>query len=316
MDQYSSTGRVVTEAKNMDYLIKMNEFADIAQKEIAIFRKINAVYSFSRNPIANLIPNGFDMAQHLSTDLTVEGASAKSYYFEVDGQGTVYVEEETTTDTWTTLSTITIPSTVTSFTAYSGLITASDTDNSIRLRFSGTYPYSVRNRALYAYTFAASTDVPVFAPYVKYTMPTNYRELKQIVQGTDSIQFIPNATLNRLRIPSIRQRYQGLNDYRWEGKNKLLVRYDYTGSFDVHYWANPVTISAATVDDVSVYDDTDFELDAEAQELIPFYMASLCLMKEDEGAGVTLMNIYQGKLANLEPSENEHIPQVQNQMGW
>lgn len=293
INEKSSKGVLITDLKNADYLYRMNELADMAQKEIATIKKIHAVYSISQNPIANQMGDAFDLIQHLATDLTdTVAVGSRAYYFEVDKPCTVYVEEETSDGVWTVLSTITGADA--SFTAHKGLINPSLTTNNVRLRFSGSYPYNIRNRALFAYTFATTADVPDYCPYVKYTMPATFMELNKVVQQTDS------------------QRYKYLQDYHWEGKLTFAIRYLLTGSFDVLYFKYPADITTESLDTVV------FEVETDAQELIPLFIAGHILLNDNinRNAGILLLNEYQGKLANLSSNKTPSSSTVQNDMGW
>lgn len=297
INEWSNKGALTTAAKNADYLLRFPDAAQAAQVEIASVKKIHAVYNFSHKPInpQGGLLSGFDEVQFLLTDNTATtGVGSKSYYFEVDRQCTVYIEEETTTDVWTILSTITVPNTVTTFTAYKGLITPSDTDNNVRIRFSGLYPYTIRNRALWAYTFETAEDVPDYRPYVKHALPASAMEIKKIIRETD-----------------VRQ-YGIQTDYFVEGKTTVVVNYYLSGSFRVEYFQYPTTIDSTTDDDF------DFELDQEAQELIPYYMAASVLMddKETRSFGIIRLNEYQSKLANLSSTDNTNSSLTQNSMGW
>lgn len=297
INEYSNNGGINSDAYLADFTLRFPDAAQAAQMEIATIKKIHAVYNFSQNAITPLGGrlSGFEEIQFLGTDYSNDvGLGAKSYYFEVDKQSTVYIEEETATGVWTILSTITIPNTVTYFTAYKGLITPVSALHNVRLRFSGTYPYNIRNRALWAYTFATAADVPDYRPYVKYTMPINAMEIKKIIQESD-----------------IRQ-YKSLSDYFIEGKTTVVVNYYYIGSFRVEYFQYPTVITPSTAEGF------EFELDREAQELIPFSMAGQVLLTEDETRplGVTLLNQYQNKLAGLSTEENASYAEINNVTGW
>lgn len=297
INEYSNKGAIVSDTKNADYLLRFPDAAQSAQMEIATVKKIHAVYNFSQNAITPLGGrfSGFDEVQFLGDDYQNDvGQGAKAYYFEVDKQSTVYIEEETSTGVWTNLSTITVPNTVTYFTAYKGLITPSVATNNVRLRFSGTYPYNIRNRALWAYTFASASEVPDYRPYVKYTLPTNAMEIKKIIQETENRQ------------------YGSLSDYFVEGKTTIVVNYYYVGSFRVEYFQYPTTIDSTTLDSF------DFELDKEAQELIPYKMGGQAMLddKETRSFGVILLNQYQSMLANLSTEQNASFAVIADVNNW
>lgn len=295
INEYSNNGSLISAAQNADYLNRMNNLADTAQKEIATVRKIHAVYNISQNPILNQLglTKGFDIEQHLDTDHTTTVATgSKSYYFEVDRQATIYIEEQIS-GVWTVLQTISVPSSVREFTAYKGLITPSSSTNAVRIRFSGTYPYNIRYRALYAYTFPSASDVPDYRPYIRYTMPADFMELKKVSHETDPRQYV------------------SLTDYKWEGKKTFVVNYYHKGGFIIEYYRLPTTITSST--DENTY---EFEVDVEAQELIPYYLGAHVIMDENQGIGTLLLNLYQSKLANLGGGNTGSGNTVTNLMGW
>lgn len=293
INEHSVNGSLNSIATNADYTLRMNDLADIAQKEVATIKKINAAFTITQNAIPNVLGQltSFDLIQHLATDLSYAYAAAKSYYFEVDRACTVYIEEEQTTGVWTVLETITVP-TITVFTAYKGLIAAVGATNNVRLRFSGSYPYNIRNRALYLYTFPTAAEVQVYKHWVKYDLPTDFMELKKIINEGDPRQ------------------YNILSDYKTEGRNSILLNFSMRGSFRIEYYKFPITIDSTT-DDAA-----EFEIDTAAQELIPYYLAAHMLMDESPSRGTLLLNMYQAKLGNLYTSDNINSNLTSNTMSW
>jgi hypothetical protein len=294
MREYSTNNNLNSAAQNGDYTLAFNNAADTAQKKIATIKKIISTYSFSRNPIINQLGllTGFDIQQHLNVDLIDTAAiGSRAYYFEVDRQCSVYIEEQVG-GVWTILSTIVVPSTVTSFTAYKGLITPSSVLNQVRIRFSGSYPYNIRNRYLCQYTFPTVADIPDYLPYVKYTMPANFMKLKGIVHRTD---------------PRV---YEHMSDYYWEGKRTLVVNYYYTGSFDIEYYQYPADITSSTQDDYV------FELDIDACEAIPYFMGAMALIEENPSISTILLNLYQAELGNLDQLDTGVSTLVLNLNPW
>lgn len=275
MAEYSIDGVEISAAENADYLNRMNRFTDIAQKEISQVKKINAVFSISQNPIKSQLGllQGFTIMQHLTKDIIDEQIGTKAYYFEVDNVATIYIEESTASG-WVVLQTI--ENTVKrQFTAHKGLIAASNPSNKIRIRYSGLFPYNIRNRAMYEYSFPTASDVIDYRPYVKYQVPSDFMEIQKVIETSD---------------PRV---YRSMIDYYWEGRNTFVVNYYYNGSFDIHYYRYPVTITQSTIDTY------ELEVDVQAQEAIPFFVASRCLMDENPTLAIQLMNEYQTKLSRL-----------------
>jgi hypothetical protein len=278
MREYSNNANIISSTVNADYTLAFNNAADTACKKIATIKKIISTYSFSRNPIINQLGllTGFDIQQHLNVDLIDTMAiGSQAYYFEIDRQCSVYIEEQVG-GVWTILSTIIVPNTVTSFTAYKGLITPSSVLNQVRIRFGGLYPYNIRNRYLCQYTFPTVADIPDYTPYVKYTMPSNFMKLKGIVHKTD---------------PRV---YEHMSSYYWENKRVLVVNYYLTGSFDIEFYTYPADITSTTADNY------EFELDVDACEAIPYFMGAMALIEENPSISTILLNLYQAELSNLD----------------
>lgn len=295
IDEFSTNGITTTAAQNADYTLRMPSIADAAQKEVATVKKLHSVYSISQNPIypQNGRFQGFTLQQFTGTDYTVTATGSQAYYFEIDHPATVYIEEQIA-NVWTIKSTIT-DTTATSFTAYKGLIVPTSLLNNVRIRFSGLYPYNMRNIALFSQLFASANDVPIYKPYVRYTMPANFFDLNKVIQLTDDRQYVNFA------------------DYHWEGRKTIVINYFYTGSFDVYMYVYPaVTIDSSTPDNYVL------EVDAEAVEAIPYYIAAHMLLSDIQTRphGVLLLNIYQQKIASLNHSDNLGAESVQNTSGW
>lgn len=285
-------GTPVPSAKNNDYLLLHNTLANTAQNEIAQIKKIHAKYSITQNPIDNQLGKyqGFDMIQHLDTDLVdTQAIGSKAYYFEVDNSATIYIEEYS--GTWLTLAVINHTGN-NGFTAYKGLISASNTANDIRIRFSGNFPYNVRNRALYAYTFSSIEKVPDYTPYISYTLPTDFMSLNRIVFRGDS---------------RVYDNYMG---YKWEGKRTLVLNYYEKGSFDVLYYRYPTQITPSSLDSV------EYEVDVEAQPLIPMYVASKWIAEEKPTMSAILFNEYRLKLSQLSNDDISGDNTVFSMDGW
>jgi hypothetical protein len=280
MAEYSIDGVEISAAENADYLNRMNRFADIAQKEIAQVKKIPETKYISQNMVKNQLGQlyAFELKQKTDVDLIEKAAGSKSYYFEVDNVATVYIEELTSAG-WVILQIIN--NTVKNqFTKHKGLILASNPSSEIRIRFSGPYIYNTKNRALYPYTFPSDEDVPDYTPYVKYEMPSDFMELQKVIHVKDSMA------------------YGQMIDYYWESKRTFVANYFHSGSFQVHYYRYPTTITKDTVDTY------EFEIDIEAQEAIPFFIGARCLMDENPTLAIQLMNEYQMKLSRLYSTED------------
>lgn len=287
INQFSTDGVELSVAETSDFRLTFLNHLNTAQNTFSKRDKIQASHSLTQNPITNLLGDTFDITQHLDEDINFEADSAKSYYFEVDKACAVYVEEETATDVWTTLATLTL--TPTSFTEYRGLITASDTDNAVRLRFSGSYIYNIRRVALYGYTFASASDVPQFKPWNVYALPADYLELKQIDYNGDSLY------------------RNNLADYYIQKKN-LYIKYDVVGSFDVFYYKRPTILTA---------DGNEPEIEKSNHQYLSYYPAGQWLIGVGQQQnGSILLNQFQSFLNDVDVNNDETNSGIINVSGW
>lgn len=286
INKYSNGGEIVEAADNLDYTLRMNELANDAQQEIARFIKISAVYSITQWPDMNLLSiYAFDMVRFDPTVYAASndaysyaGTGAKAYYFEVDRPCTVYLEEEVS-GVWTNLTTVTVTG-ITKFTGYKGNLTPSSTSNSVRLRFAGSYPYTIRNKALFKNSYTTDNDVPTYKPFVPYTLPTDFMEFDKIMRWYDQRQY---------------ELFTG--DYRYSGKKTIEINWFLDGQFDIHYFKLPATVDSLTDDSY------EFEVDENAQSLIPYYIAAHVIMHEKQSVGIFLKQQYDTKLSNLSQSQ-------------
>lgn len=86
IEQYSVNGVVIADTnKNLkDYMYKMPDYFDMAQKEIATIKPIRKTHKVSQNLPANKLGNPFEIVAHSDTDLTYSANSAYAYSFAVN----------------------------------------------------------------------------------------------------------------------------------------------------------------------------------------------------------------------------------------
>jgi len=183
-----------------------------------------AEHEISCKPATNMFgySSGMDYLEYKGIEKIIEAVgSVKQYYFEVDGEGTVYVEDFN--GTWNTLDTVIAPNTILSFTAFKALVTPSIGATKSRLRFSGAYRYIITNYAMF--------DVPVspsklitFRPYVKHKMPTDFKSVDQIIDEYCDRQMSVNSY------------------YKWIGRGELFINYFYEGNIRISYKPVPAPI--------------------------------------------------------------------------
>ena len=287
LDEYIDDGVIIPEADVIDMQGKSILLADLAQKELHKIGKLYNTFEFANKPAPNLLGlfSNFDIVDFIGTAQYYPNstgiAGAKAYYFEADGEGTVKVEENQG-GVWTTLVTVTIPNTVTSPTAYKGLITPVSSTNPIRLTFDGTTHYRHVNRCLFSYPFA-STKIPDYRPWIKLTMPSNFQSRDQIIEETATRQYVNSVS------------------YKWEGWKSLYINYYFEGNVRVVY--KPVPVTLTTIDDVLEIDDIT------AQGIVYYIAARLAPFENKE-----LVNFFEGKFGELKLENTRAQPSTEEQI--
>lgn len=114
-------------------------------------------------------------------------------------------------------------------------------------------------------------EMPVTtSSYAEIEMPTNYYQMVKVEHDFKEIQWIRR------------------------GRKKIAVKSDETFPVDVFYFKYPTDITPITPDTY------EFEVDIEAQECLPYFVAAQIIL--DQAMSGQLMDIYQNMLANLDSS--------------
>lgn len=289
INSYSADGITLPLSDTADFRLACNDFINTAYYKAIQYDPIEAVFSITQNAIPNLLNvySSFNLVQHLDADYIVSATGVKSYYLEVDHPATIYFEESIG-GAWTNLATLNV-SNITSFTAYRGLLTPSSSLNTVRIRFSGPYPYNIRRTALYGYTFASVSDIPKFQPYISYPLPDDYIRLNKLVQNSDD------------------RMHQTMIDYSIEKKN-LLINYFYSGSFDAFYFKRPNPLVL----------DTDVpETQIQNHNYLAYFAAGTWLFGNGQQAqGIVLLNAFDGFMREITPTIDEVNSSIVNANNW
>jgi len=259
VDELSDAGLVVT-SNVADYIGRTPSIVNALEPELLKIGDVYLTYTVSHKPYVNLL-GGFRTIEYTGTEQTFESAKvAKAYSFYIDGTGTVYVEDSADGSTWTTL--VTVASTVTEKTHYSGVLTPTSGATKTRIRLGGSYYYCLYDPALFEYPFKTAPD---FTAWVPVSMPSTFKSVNQVV----SID--PNGRMDV--------------SYKWEGKNTLLVDYYFDGNIKIVYRPVPTLLTAMT-DSVTIDDVT-------ARSVLPYGLAAQLVMADGmQDMGLFLQNRY------------------------
>jgi len=108
--------------------------------------------------------------------------------------------------------------------------------------------------------------------YTEIALPTDFKELKDI--------WIENEF------------YSSVTDYKFEGK-LLLIKSNLVGDLAINYYKYPTTIDVNTVETV------ELEIDIDAQELIPYYVAGIVYLEDNPTIATMLLNMYESKKSGI-----------------
>lgn len=238
INKRSASGTIDT-SKTAIYSVRSPSILTIWQNNISRLGDLYNTYEFSNKPIDNLLGDQFDIIEYKGTDLIRETNHViKAYYFEVDGEGTAYIEDYN--GAWNTIVTITIPDTISSFTAYKGVVTPTMGATKSRIRFTGSYYYRTVNRALFAEPFAP-TKIPDYRRWTKHTMPIDFKSVDQVIEEESNNNMTKGYTKD--------------SGYKWEGRKDMYLSYLFNGNIRIVYKPVPTKITSLTntlqVDDIT-----------------------------------------------------------------
>lgn len=253
------------DAATTDYLASMPGAANEGLQLLATAGKfIIKSVDIAHNPIPNLLTNGAHIFNSLGEDIEFATQNAKSLFFEYHSSGEVGLEitlgESTTTETLPTSN---------GYTPMRYLISNPD-GLEVNIKFSSSYPFAVKNVAMYEATFPTADDIPTFAEKVRYDLKTLVPDFYAL--SADDIYYEGDANVTR---------YIRTTDYFQEGNTVLVLDRNMPGNFRVYYKAYPTKIEQ------TITDDTELAIDDEVVPLLCLYMASE-LYKDDDNAIATV----------------------------
>lgn len=253
IDERNPSG-IINESETAEYRVKAPSILTMGQSELIKVGELYATHEISCKPIPNLLGlmSGFDITEFTGEELTYTAqGSVKAYYFEVDNDCTVYIEDYD--GAWNTLATVTVEN-ITAFTGFKGVVTPTLNATQSRLRFTGTYYYKTINRALYGVPVSPQR-IPDYRPWVKYTMPEDFNSIKDIIKEFPTRQYAKDST------------------YKWEGRRDLYVNYYYEGNIRIVYRPTPIPITdlaqTLQIDDVT------------ATTILPYFLAAHLMIDEN-----------------------------------
>ena len=287
LDELTNKGVLIPDSKVADIETKMIRFINMGQKELYKTGQLYKKFSFFNDPIVPVdglmsgfesIVNSDEIQYYPSEAGTPDG---KSYYVEANNTHTVEIQEFEA-GSWATLiphnGVASIP-----FIAYKGNITVTTPGNAVRMKISGTTYFNHINRAFFPHKFVV---VPDYRPWVRLTLPDDFRLLENIYE----------------EFP-VRQ-YKKASQYNWEEPNVFVYNYYGIVNYTINYKPVPAELTLKT--DV-------LEIDDITAQALAYFAASWIAPYENQSMTNPLFQKYtELKFESLaeQPSGEESIGEV------
>lgn len=221
-DEISKTTGLPDLTKTQDYYVRSIDIIDTLQRELMEVSGYTSKYEISCKPIENMFgfASGFDIVEFDGSEQIIEVSkgNALCYYFECDGDGTIYIEDYD--GTWNTLATINATTTSKTYEAYSGVLVPTPNATKTRIRLTGTYYYRMTNYALFDIPFSA-LNVPIYQPWVRVELPSDAKEIIQVINEYPIRQYSKDSFYKTERNGNIIELYL---DYYYEGKVRVIYK--------------------------------------------------------------------------------------------
>jgi hypothetical protein len=267
MREYSNAGEVATGSDIDDYKLSTIPLINLYQKKLSVeTNKLKKIYEISHlmpdNQLGRFIENVIHETTSDDNDVTYEATGSQAYSFQVADTATIFIEEEIAS-VWTILDTINhVSETGEGFVNYSGATGVGDTDNAVRIRFSGSFRYPYRWIALFADLFATA---PEYAPFVPYDLPTTFYKRNRVDWTFESEQFTD------------------FDDYRFDefeiDNRRIYFKWQDKGEFNVHYYSYPTPIDETGT--IGEFDSTVIDMPDEVVPTLVDYIASDLMRDEN-----------------------------------
>ncbi len=284
--------------------------------QVAKVRPTIKPYIINHKPLENLIKQESFTPIDKESELVFEAENAKSFYFEADGFGIVYIERyvpksknivvhdsEELENQWVCIGHVELESPHGGFVPYKGLIKdhlGKCVQGLIRMRFSGEYLYSVRNIALYKHLLSGDAkDVPAYEPYTRYDLSTLCSDFLEIYAPPIQ-EGLPQEVLAK--------------NFDIEGGKVVLLSRERKGVYKILYIHKP---NAVMQDREIEVDDRIIDLDEELCALLPNLIAAYVWMEDEPTRSEYYMNLYKERAAEIEYKNKINKPiTIRNINGW
>ena len=237
----------------------------------------------------NLLSGAQKTMQHINTDISYEAEGARAYYFETTGPARVDIYLD---------GTLALSKEIEAHSAFEvmkGIIPNTE-EKTVKIVFSGDYPYQFRNVALYNITFQSEEDVWDASPIRRINLRDALQDFYKLV--TTDVVYEKDGE------------YLKFKDYDWEGDSTLILDGLKQGNYKIHYFAYPKEITSQTEDDY------ELELDPEVASLLPVYIAAELYEDDDSSMAYYIREQYEAAKQRLVPTDVQGKAKFVDRWGW
>lgn len=234
-------------------------------------------------------------------EVCFDAVDVKSYYFEADGEGIVYIEwKDTQTNEWSLIGVVNFNSV--GFKPYRGFIKRGTdfVSGYVRMRFTGQYVYSLRGVAMYEHLYGPDADsIPAYEAYTRY-------DISSMVPDFLGLASPPIEVTDEMR--SINKGYDV------EDGRVILMSIHAPGTYKVIYSRRPKElIDHGSPDD----DDTQIDLNEDLAALLPILVGAYIWMDDEPEKAQYYFSLYAERAADIERRDRNAAPvRYQNVYGW
>ena len=270
---------IPTDNSTREYISAMPGAANEALQMLATAGKFIIKYiDIAHIPVKNLIPSAENIRSVERGTISYEADGARSLYFELKGKVEMTASVGELTYLAESLDSTTAGN---GYTPYKYKL-SNEANEKVVLTFTGNYPFSLKNVALYSAEYETAEEIPPYSEYIRY----------DLTEMVDDFYMIDNSEVIYEGDADV-ARYTATTDYFQEGFKVMLIHRSKPGNYRVHYKAYAPMITLETADDAV------FSLDPEVAALLPLYMASQLYKDDDNGIATMYRNEFETAFERL-----------------
>jgi len=291
-DEYTKNNAITPLSDLQDYRLKIPHLLKQCVNENVEIAKFFQTHTFTVKRFKNILNTDYTEYEFTGIDKIFQFSGGKSYYFEVNDECSVFIEEHIGGG-WVALETHQLPENNNGYTVFKGIINRSTTGD-VRIRFSGRYYYRFKNVCVYDEEFRVD-KIPPYAKYYPIELPDEVIEVEGII----------NISNNNYASESL---------YRLEKQRILHCDPSFEGTYRINYKALPL-LPTETIIDQEVAFETVFNVDDQFLNAAVYFIVGILFADENEQIAGWSLGKYDEERARLKSEGIEFSSQIDDSMG-